>query len=115
MRNPLILACAIASAIACGGGGGGNSDGSITIENASSHVLYEVRVAPINQVSWGPNLLPDRLFTNERLTISVACNTYDVMVVDDLDRPCTLGNLDLCFADKLWVIDNATLRNCGYY
>jgi hypothetical protein len=68
----------------------------------------------VNQSNWGPNLLPDVLFSTEQITVLVSCNTYDVMVVDDLQRDCVLGSLDLCFSDQLWVIDNFTLRNCGY-
>jgi len=77
-------------------------------------VLTGVYVGPVNQSSWGPNLLPDVLFVSEQITVQVSCSTYDVMVTDDRQRDCVLGNLDLCFSDQLWVIDNGTLRNCGY-
>lgn len=77
-------------------------------------MLTGLYVAQVNQVSWGPNLLPDVLFTSEQLTVLVSCDTYDVMVIDDRQRDCVLTDLDLCFADELWVIDNSTLRNCGY-
>jgi hypothetical protein len=116
-RGSLSLACALAAALATGcfgGSGSSSSDGSITIDNASSHVLTRVCVAPVDQVSWGPNLLPDVLYTNEELTISVACNSYDVLITDDSSRDCVLGNLDLCFSDKVWTVDNSTLRNCGF-
>jgi len=108
---------ALMVALGCGGTtdtGGGNPDGTITIDNSSTHVLTGVYVAPVDQISWGPNLLPDVLFTGERITVLVSCSTYDVMVTDDQQRDCVLGNLDLCFSDQLWVIDNFTLRNCGF-
>lgn len=114
LNRSLLVALCLAATAATACGGSGNSGGSITIDNASSHVLTEVRVAPVDQVSWGPNLLPDVLYTNERLTVSVSCNTYDVLVTDDRARDCVLGNFDLCFTDQVWVIDNTTLRNCGY-
>ena len=94
--------------------GGGNADGTITIQNGSAHVLTGVFVAPVNQTGWGPNLLYDVLFTSEQITVQVSCSTYDVMVTDDRQRDCVLGNLDLCLSQSLWVIDNSTLRNCGY-
>ncbi|MBI5069079.1 MAG: hypothetical protein HZB56_12655 [Deltaproteobacteria bacterium] len=94
--------------------GSNNSDGTITIQNSSTHVLTGVYVAAATQSGWGPNLLPDVLFTSEQITVQVACSTYDVMVTDDRQRGCVLGSLDLCFSDHLWVIDNSTLRNCGY-
>jgi len=119
MRSTLILAALVAPLLAttaCGSSGGGPiaRDSSITIDNASSHVLTEVRVAPVDQVDWGPNLLPDVLYPDESLTIDVACDTYDVLVSDDRGRSCVLGDLDLCFSDNIWTIDNATLRNCGF-
>jgi hypothetical protein len=94
--------------------GGPSSDGTITVENGSSYVLAEVRVTQVASSSWGPNLLGDVLYPNERLTIAVACGTYDVLVSDDYARDCVLGAIDLCFADELWVITNATLRNCSF-
>ena len=118
MRNSLTIAALFAltaASTACGGGGSSiSSEGTITVRNDSSHVLTEVRVAPIDQVDWGPNLLPDVLYPGEDLTVSVACDTYDVLVTDDRDRMCVLGDLDLCFSDNVWVIDNATLRSCGF-
>ena len=107
----------VAAAVGCGGTivtDGGNADGTITIQNSSTHVLTGVFIAPVSQSSWGPNILPDVLFTNERITVQVTCSTYDVMVTDDRQRDCVLGNLDLCFTDQVWVIDNTTLRTCGY-
>jgi len=111
----LLGSIALTAVLGCGtADNGGSSDGTITIQNASTHVLTELHVAAVDQVTWGPNLLPDVLFTNEQITILVSCSTYDVMVTDDLQRDCVLGNLDLCFSDQHWVIDNFTLRNCGY-
>jgi hypothetical protein len=113
----LLGSITLAAALGCGVSndpGGGNSDGTITVQNDSAYVLTGLYVASVNQSNWGPNLLPDVLFSSEQITVLVSCNTYDVMVVDDLQRDCVLSNLELCFSDQLWVIDNFTLRNCGY-
>jgi hypothetical protein len=116
MRTSLTLALAFVLAAAAGGCvvDSGSSNATITVRNDSSHILTEVRVAPVNQVSWGPNLLPDVLNPGEDLTVSVRCDTYDVLVTDDRDRMCVLGDLDLCFSDNVWSIDNATLHSCGF-
>ena len=124
LKNPgrsllgLLCSLALMGTLGCGvttdAGGGGNPDGTITIRNSSSHVLIGLYVVPVYQNSWGPNLVYDDLFPTEQITVQVACSTYDVMVTDDRLRDCVLGNLDLCFSDQLWVIDNSTLRNCGY-
>lgn len=96
-------------------GPGPNSSGTVTIDNASSYVLEEIRVTAVNSTTWGPNLLRgDVLFPDEQFTIAVACNTYDVLIVDEFNRDCVLTDLDLCFSDQLWVIDNTTLRYCAF-
>jgi hypothetical protein len=118
MRTSLMLVLALAASACSASGGvsvnGPGPDGTITIDNASTHVLTEVRVAPVGQVDWGPNLLPDVLYPDEQLTVSVACDTYDVLVSDDRGRDCELDSLDLCFSDSIWTVDNSTLRNCGF-
>ncbi len=89
--------------------------GSITLDNASSYVLTEIRVTTVNSSTWGSNLLgSDILYPNERLTVSVACNDYDVLIVDEFNRDCVLSNVDLCASSTLWVIDNTTLRYCAF-
>jgi hypothetical protein len=116
-RSALGLLCSIAlmGAVGCGvATHNSNADGTITIQNSSTHVLIGVYVAPVNQINWGPDQLYNDLFPGERITIQVMCNSYDVLVRDDRQRDCVLGNLDLCFSDNVWVIDNGTLRNCGY-
>jgi hypothetical protein len=95
-------------------GPGPSSDGTMTIDNGSSYVLNEVRITTVRSSSWGPNLLSHALTPNQQLTVSVACNTYDVLISDEYARDCVLSSVDLCFADKVWVIDNATLRNCAF-
>jgi hypothetical protein len=117
MSKPLILTtllAALASGCFYTVDPGSNSDGTITIDNASSYVLSEVRVTPVHSSSWGPNLLSSALYPDQRLTVSVACDTYDVLISDQYARDCTLGAIDLCFSDQLWVIDNVTLRTCAF-
>lgn len=113
MSKSLLLASVLASSCFYAPGPGQN-DGTITIENDSSYVLTEVRVTPVSSSSWGPNLLGSALYPNQRLTVSVSCETYDVLVSDEHARDCTLSAVDLCFTDSLWVIDNRTLRNCAF-
>jgi hypothetical protein len=113
MRSPLILT-GILAAFASGCFISPGPDATVTIENRSAYVLTEVRVTAVNSSSWGPNLLSNFLYPGERLTIAVACDTYDVLISDEYQRDCVLSTLDLCFSDKLWVIDNATLRNCAF-
>lgn len=117
MRSSLILTgvlAAFASGCFIGPGPSSSSDGAITIDNGSTYVLTEVRITRVNSSSWGPNLLGRALYPNQQLTVSVACDTYDVLISDEYARDCVLSSVDLCFSEKLWVIDNATLRNCAF-
>jgi hypothetical protein len=91
-----------------------NSNGSLTINNGSTHVLTDIRITPTNSSTWGPNLLPNSLFPDEKVTVTVACDTYDALVDDDFGHECTLTAVDLCFSDASWTIDNTTLRNCAF-
>jgi hypothetical protein len=92
-----------------------DDDSTLTLVNDSSYVLEEVRLAEINDPDWGPNLLPRPLFPGDELVITdIDCGTYDVLVVDETDLDCELRNLNLCFDDELWVIDDVTLDFCAF-
>ena len=120
MRSALLLIATFVFASGCfyvdpgPPGSGTNSSGTITVDNASTYVLTEVHVTGVRSSTWGPNLLRTALRPNDRLTVSVACNTYDVMIVDEFNRGCVLSAVDLCFSNSVWVIDNSTLRNCAF-
>jgi hypothetical protein len=92
-----------------------SSDATITIDNASSYVLTEVRVTHVRSSSWGPNLLGgDVLYPNEQITVRVACGTWDVLVSDEYARDCVIAAVYLCGSDQVWTIDDRTLRSCGF-
>jgi hypothetical protein len=90
-----------------------DSDSTLTISNRSDYVIVDIRVAPIDSLSWGPNLLRgDVLFPDEEIRVSLRCDVYDVLVEDEDGFECILGGLDLCFNDAVWRIDNLTLDFC---
>ena len=93
-----------------------DGDSSLRLHNQSSYALVEVRLAEVHSSSWGPNLLGgDPLFPGETIGItSIECGRYDVLVVDDTGVDCTLGNLDLCFNDEQWVVDDFMLDTCAF-
>jgi hypothetical protein len=92
-----------------------DDDSTLTIANESDYVLLEIYVTEVGNPSWGPNLLYDTvLYPNESLTVSLYCDVYDVQIVDQDGFVCELYNLDLCFDDAVWVIDNFELATCGW-
>ena len=56
----------------------------------------------------------DILLPGEALTVLLDCGTYDVLIVDEDNIECELRNLDLCFDDAVWVIDDFELNTCGF-
>ena len=105
-----LLALSLTSCIISGGG-----DASITIANDSDFVLVDIRVSPVGNSSWGPNVLRgDVLYPGEELTVVLDCDYYDVLVEDELGDTCVIADIDLCFSDDVWVIRNSTLAFCGF-
>jgi hypothetical protein len=98
-----------------GGGGGGEMDvGSLTLRNASSYMIYQMHLSPYDDPSWGPDLLnSDPLLPGEGGTAPVfACSKYDLKLVDDEGGECIVNDIDLCFNDEDWTIDDDTLAIC---
>lgn len=109
MRNLLVSAFLVAAASGCVTSG----DSSITIANESSYFIDQIHVAEVSDPSWGPDLVGD-LAPGEEVTIVLDCGTYDVLVVDETGVECELANVDLCFDDDVWVIDDFTLDVCAF-
>jgi hypothetical protein len=92
-----------------------DSDSTFTLINDSSYVLVEVHLAEVGDRSWGPDLVPGDLFPGEDLVVTdISCGDYDVLVVDETGVECVLSNIDLCFEDEVWVIDDFTLDVCAF-
>jgi len=67
----------------------------------------------------GERILANRLtlgvYPDEQITIDyIECDTYDVRIEDEYGVECILADLDLCFDDEIWVIDNLMLDSCAY-
>ena len=64
-----LLAAAVLSLSSCGGGGGDNSPGTIELNNSSVATIDGFYLAPVDQRSWGPNILAGPLFPGQYTTI----------------------------------------------
>jgi hypothetical protein len=90
-------------------------DSTLTIDNDSSYVLEEIRLAQVDTPSWGPNVVPDLLYPGESVTVyDIRCDYYDVLVVDETGLECVLYDLDLCFSDRRWIVSDSTLNACAF-
>lgn len=109
----LVAAAAAITASACVSDDDGDS--TFTVSNQSSYYIEEIHIAEVSDPNWGPDLIPGDLAPGEDLIITdIACGTYDVLVVDETGVDCELQNVDLCFTDDAWVIDDFTLDVCAF-
>jgi hypothetical protein len=93
------------------------NDSTFTVENESDYAIFEAYIAEQSSPSWGPELLGGvALLPGESLEIyDLECGTYDALVYDELGAECELNNIDLCFDDAYWVIDNGVLSGCPIF
>ena len=115
---PTLLLGAAIAALSLGGcvvTEGDDGDSTLTVSNRSSYFIDELHLAHVNDPSWGPDLVDGSLAPGEDAIIfDIACGRYDVMVVDETGVECELSNLDLCFDDGHWRIDDLTLDICAF-
>ncbi|MFN0247664.1 MAG: hypothetical protein ACKV2T_12330 [Kofleriaceae bacterium] len=95
---------------------GSDLDSTLTIENESSYAFGEIYLSPEDAASWGQDLLgTDILAPGEVLELSgVACDIYDIRIVDDEGDDCVLPSVDLCLDNAVWSIDDAELAACQF-
>lgn len=117
----------VAGLAACGGApvatqtpGGGGTDGTgnigtIALHNTSKFDIYSIQLSPADHAEWGNNLIAgDVLMHGENASLAVFdCKKYDLRMVDDENVECVIDDIDLCFEDKQWTIDDTVLAICA--
>jgi hypothetical protein len=89
---------------------------SLTVNNQSSYPIKEFHISPVGKATWGPNQLTSPLASKSTLTLTgIACDTYDIRLVDNSDNECILANVALCLANSQWTVDDAALASCGNF
>jgi len=98
-----------------GGGGGGVDMGTLALKNTSSYDIYSIQLSPYDHVDWGANLLGhDPLMHSETAKLAVFdCKKYDLRLVDHDNVECVIQDIDLCFQDHEWHIDDVVLAVCA--
>jgi hypothetical protein len=127
MQNLRILACVVAAlgsllAAGCGSSNDCDSDnqsgnqsdncgaqGALRVQNQSDVAITEIHVASVGSTTWGPNLISGTtLASGNSLTVAVACDQYDALLIDEAGDQCTIHNVDLCSSNADWIIRNDT-------
>lgn len=105
----ILLATAAAGCVASDG------DSTFTVANRSSYFIEEIHLAEVSDPNWGPDLIVGALAPGEDLIVTrIECGTYDILVVDETGVDCELQNIELCFDNDSWVIDDVTLDVCAF-
>ncbi|MBA3455715.1 MAG: hypothetical protein H0T42_21650 [Deltaproteobacteria bacterium] len=113
----LSLAIVLAfSVTACAEEDDGSLDSTLTIDNDSSYTFVEINLSPENTIAWGPDLLgAEVLNPGEVFEVSgIACDTYDIRVIDEDGDMCIVQSVDLCLENAVWQIDNLELAACTF-
>jgi hypothetical protein len=85
------------------------AQGALRVQNQSGFAITEIHVTAVGSTTWGPNLISGTvLAAGSSLTVSVACDQYDALLIDEAGEQCTLHNVDLCFSSADWIIRNDT-------
>lgn len=76
--------------------------------NDSDFVIEEIYVTEVDNDDWGPNLIPEALFPDEEVEITLDCDVYAALLIDEDGVECEIRSIDLCFDDALWHVRNNT-------
>lgn len=86
---------------------------SVTIHNGSSWAFFQLFISPVNQESWGPDLLGNQVVpSGESVHISGDCDTYDIKLVDEDGDECVVTDVDICSSGETWTVDDEDLLAC---
>ncbi|MBA3503066.1 MAG: hypothetical protein H0T65_22075 [Deltaproteobacteria bacterium] len=106
----------VATQTPAGGGTDGTGNvGTMALHNASKYDIYSIQLSPSDQVAWGANLIEgDVLMHGEDAQLAVFdCKKYDLRMIDDENVECVIDDIDLCFEDKKWTINDSVLTACA--
>jgi hypothetical protein len=92
-----------------------SSDATLTIVNQETFSITDLYIGP-NDGTYPTtdNLLADGpLPPGTTITVSVACDTYDVEIIDATNTDCFVAAYDLCGTDDQWDLDDAFFNTCA--
>jgi hypothetical protein len=98
-----------------GGSGAAMEAGALTIQNVSNYVIHEMYMTANDDNSWGPDLLGgDVLLPGEEGRVpAFSCAEYDLRLIDDDGGECIVNDIDLCFQEQAWTVNDVTLDACA--
>ncbi len=87
---------------------------TVTLINDSSWDVKHLYLREAGTTAWGPDQLTDtEMETGGSLKLKdLPCHTYDIKLVDDGGKTCTLTQATLCTSAGSWRITNKLLDGC---
>jgi hypothetical protein len=88
---------------------------TVTIVYASDWEIHHFFLSPSDDDEWGPDQLGKDVIKAKggsyKLT-DIACDTWDVKLVDEDGDECVVEEVDLCREDATWKLTNQDLLKC---
>lgn len=92
----------------------GDLTADITVKNRSLWEIHHLFMSPVSSNNWGPDQLGSKTVASDGTfdLSGVACDTYDVKIVDEDGDECILNGVAICGANETWEITNESLLQC---
>ena len=87
---------------------------TVEVKNESDWIIEEFFMSPSDDRDWGQDLLGDEVMEpGDSLTLTnIACDYWDLLLVDEDGDECVLEEVDLCGDRAEWDLTNDELLNC---
>jgi len=91
------------------------SDATLTIVNQETFDITDIYIGPSDGTyPTTDNLLGSvPLAPGDSITVSVACDTYDVEIIDATNTDCYVAAYNLCGTDDQWDLDDTFFNTCA--
>jgi hypothetical protein len=92
--------------------------GEFMIVNKTSYTFMKLYLSSSASRSWGPDQLGRKVITpGSSYTLThIACNLYDVKLVDEDGDECVVEEVPMCKDHTHWEVTNSLLTRCeGYH
>ncbi len=87
---------------------------SIKVVNRSKWDIHHLYLSPKHDRHWGPDQLGEAVIeSGETFTLTnIACNDYDIRIVDEDGDECVVEDVNLCGDHTIWKITDKILLAC---
>ena len=87
------------------------------VSNFSKWEIHEIYLAESESDNWGAERLRGRVLKNGDSFVlqNLACDTYDVKIVDEDGEECVIEQVELCGGTTHWRITDEDLLACEGY